>query len=240
MNYTEVVPSCVLHWNYRGLTEFPIQQLRGEKSEVTDIYLKENLISQLPNDIGMLIHLESLYISGNDITELPKDISNLKCLKCLDVSGNRLKRIPNEIGGVKNLKFLILDENELSELPLRIAELRCLRYLSVCDNKLKWLPQRPVFNYHHCELRFWRNSNLRSLPYSLWYHMFRNQQTRSLNIATKTKRKDYFVPKDIIEDSLNVIPNFIKEDLVNGPVSRCENSLCRKPVFDHVYYEFTF
>lgn len=134
MNYTEVLPSSVLHWNYRGLTEFPIQQLRGEESEVTDIYLKENLISRLPNDIGMLVHLESLYISGNDITELPKDISNLKCLKCLDVSGNRLKRIPNEIGEVKSLKFLILDENELSELPLRIAELRSLRYLSVCGN----------------------------------------------------------------------------------------------------------
>lgn len=58
--------------------------------------------------------------------------------------------------------------------------------------------------------------------------------------GTNTKRKDYLVPKDIIEDGMNVIPNFIKEDLVNGPVSRCENAKCRKPVFDHVYYEFTF
>lgn len=134
MSFEEILPSSVIHWNYRGLTEFPLQELQGEETDITDLYLKENLISKLPNDIGMLIHLESLYMSGNDITELPKEISKLKCLKCLDVSGNRLKRIPNEIGEVRNLKFLILDENELTELPLRLSELRFLRYLSVCGN----------------------------------------------------------------------------------------------------------
>ncbi|KAI8436598.1 hypothetical protein MSG28_010120 [Choristoneura fumiferana] len=106
--------------------------LRGEESEITDIYLKENLISRIPSDIGRLEHLESLYLSGNDITQLPREISKLRALKCLDVSGNRLRNIPDEIGDVRNLKFLILDENELSELPLRLAELRALRYLSVC------------------------------------------------------------------------------------------------------------
>ncbi|XP_038209804.1 uncharacterized protein LOC119830749 isoform X2 [Zerene cesonia] len=51
------------------------------------------------------------------------------------------------------------------------------------DNKLEWLPQRPVYNYHHCEFRFWRNAAIRTIPYSLWNHMFRDQQTRSLNIG---------------------------------------------------------
>ncbi|XP_021184518.3 erbin [Helicoverpa armigera] len=184
MNYNdELTQTNVLHWNYRGFTEFPLNELKGEESEVTDIYLKENLLTRLPSNIGVLEHLESLYVSGNDITELPREISKLRCLKCLDVSGNRLRRIPDEIGEARSLKFLILDENELTELPLRISELRRLRYLSVCDNKLRWLPQRPVYNYHHCEFRFWRNCNLKTLPYSLWYHMFRDQQTRCLNIG---------------------------------------------------------
>ncbi|KAI5635021.1 leucine rich repeat domain-containing protein [Phthorimaea operculella] len=386
------LPTVVLHWNYRGFTEFPLQKLEGGEAEVTDIYLKENLISKVPNGIGKLVHLESLYLSGNDITELPTEIARLQCLKCLDMSGNRLKRVPEEIGDLQRLKFLILDENELAELPLRLSELRALRYLSVCDNKLKWLPQRPVYNYYHCEFRFWRNPGLKTIPYSLWYHMFRGQQTRSLNIgcltvprhhhttnnccriklshdsgdwevdvdmpgpyttmfgshtncppslyeicrralyqllteAAKTKStdlfsiyvdctencgynnyrnnigvlggfntlapgyigsfvdpvarvseedsdnfahentdngnsnwdlngnnlnkvnpkdfctdrhksKDYYVPKDIIENHFSFLPKFMKQDLCNGPVSRCENVSCKMPVFDYAYYEF--
>lgn len=135
MDYDKNV-NTVLHWNYRGLTEFPLEHLKGEEDEITDIYLKENLISRIPSDIGKMYNLESLYLSGNDITALPKEISKLIRLKCLDVSGNRLKYIPNEIGEVINLKFLILDENEIQELPLRIAELRMLRYLSVCGNHI--------------------------------------------------------------------------------------------------------
>lgn len=368
----EVLPSTVLHWNYRGFTEFPINKIQGDESTITDIYLKENLISRLPSDIGLLEHLESLYLSGNDIAELPKEISKLRCLKCLDISGNRLRRIPEEIGEVRTLKFLILDENELCELPLRLAELRYLRYLSVCDNNLQWLPQRPVYNYHHCEFRFWRNSELKALPYSLWYHMFHNQQARSLNIgcldisntqiATKRRscrlklcqeskewefhvnippqynavletkfcsppslfeickrvfyqltsdaakmlstqtfsiysdnivqsnyepnnnvadlqynfkdfnidnkeynenndenitkcailksseinkklirrNKSHYVVADLIEEYYNYLPNFLKADLKNGPISRCENINCKKPVFDFVTYEFCF
>ncbi|XP_041979020.1 uncharacterized protein LOC121733016 isoform X2 [Aricia agestis] len=52
------------------------------------------------------------------------------------------------------------------------------------DNKLQWISQRPVYNYYQCELRFWRNETLRTIPYALWYHMFRGQQTRSLNIRS--------------------------------------------------------
>ncbi|GBP30868.1 Leucine-rich repeat-containing protein 28 [Eumeta japonica] len=180
---SELCPATVLHWNYRGFREFPLDRLRGEEREVTDIYLKENHITKLPIDIGRLERLESLYLSGNHIRELPRELGLLSRLKCLDLSGNGLRRLPAEIGDVRGLKFLMLDENELHELPLRIAELKMLRYLSVCDNRLQWLPQRPVYNYHHCEFRFWRNKELRALPYSLWYHMLRDQQTRSLNIG---------------------------------------------------------
>ncbi|XP_072949048.1 uncharacterized protein [Epargyreus clarus] len=355
MNFN-VNESNVLHWNYRGFTEFPLHKIQGDESDITDIYLKENLITRVPSDIGKLENLESLYLSGNDITELPREISKLKCLKCFDLSGNRLRRIPDEIGEVRNLKFLILDENDLCELPLRIADLRALRYLSVCDNKLQWLPQRPVYNYHHCEFRFWRNIALKTIPYSLWYHMFRGQQTRSLNIGClsypkyqhvsgksrcrlqlrrgsrewdidihfppqhsiiehdrpsppslfelskrrlyeiicvaakrlsttpqsiyadswcnkinefennnnvnsiqeyfegfhlnapcdlngnslvfpKTKRR-YYSPADLVEEFYDFLPSFIKTDLSNGPVSSCENINCRRPLFDHVIYEF--
>ncbi|XP_052741397.1 uncharacterized protein LOC112050599 isoform X2 [Bicyclus anynana] len=238
------------------------------------------------------------------------------------------------------------------------------------DNHLQWLPQRPVYNYHHCEFRFWRNQYLSAIPYSLWYHMFRGQQTRSLNIGCfgtssndpnkdkillrlkqnnkelfnkeikfsrkyehilninasicslmelckrkfyqmldsaskrltvsptisiysdvsyddteennnnindlqgyfekfhlknglctkknineeyyekckgdtkvdklfiKAKMKGYCVPSDIVEEHFYYLPNFLKDELCNGPISKCENVNCKRPVFDYVYSEF--
>ncbi|XP_060803255.1 uncharacterized protein LOC106129253 isoform X2 [Amyelois transitella] len=242
------------------------------------------------------------------------------------------------------------------------------------DNKLQWLPQRPVYNYHHCELRFWRNIDLKVIPYSLWYHMFRDQMTRSLNIGClkfpvslkstlnnnccrlklsqgsrewdldidcpnkyeniqgnvfhsppslfelckrqfyksindaaekltkynkdniernlsyrinyysdnfeilernfeefnllnddanvydengnncdlkhtlksvndiskriKRDKRDYYVPTDVVQKYFNFLPVFIKSDLCNGPISRCENVVCKRPIFDYVHYEF--
>ncbi|CAH2230049.1 jg20258 [Pararge aegeria aegeria] len=242
----------------------------------------------------------------------------------------------------------------------------------ILDNQLQWLPQRPVYNYHHCELRFWRNRSLGTIPYSLWYHMFRGQQTRSLNIGCfgnllgddtsnkdtivlrlgpnnkelkmreinfprkyehilnkeltapslmelckrkfyqildnaskrlttsptisiysdvnyddttennnnignlqdyfkefnlnngfgsrrnineeyyekckgdtkvdklfiKTKMKGYCVPFDIVEEHFYYFPKFLKDELCNGPMSRCENVSCKKALFDYVYLEF--
>lgn len=54
----------------------------------------------------------------------------------------------------------------------------------------------------------------------------------------KKATKAYYVPADVIKNNFNFLPNFIKSDLSNGPISRCENLNCKKPVFDHVYYEF--
>lgn len=56
----------------------------------------------------------------------------------------------------------------------------------------------------------------------------------------KKATKPYYVPADIIRDYFNFLPNVLISDLSNGPVSTCENLNCKKPVFDHVYYEFTF
>ncbi|XP_050350985.1 uncharacterized protein LOC126773827 isoform X2 [Nymphalis io] len=249
-----------------------------------------------------------------------------------------------------------------------ISEPRAAKRQSIAklfDNALQWLPQRPVYNYYHCEFRFWRNSSLKTIPYTLWYHMFRGQQTRSLdigclsplkhqgshsarcvlqlnqyltgcnldlnfptkynhifdkgssfvpslfelskrkfyeiinesakkftkapisiytdvyhtdnfennynirdiqeslngfninnnnnnvkynsndqrtneidNLILSTKRKGGCEPKDIIEEYFDYLPRFIRDDLCNGPLSRCENVRCKKPIFDFVYYEF--
>lgn len=66
-----------------------------------------------------------------------------------------------------------------------------------------------------------------------------NIKTNNIDDHKKLTNKDFYVPEDVIEYYFNYLPTFIKEDLVNGPVSRCENAECRNPVFDFVHYEFT-
>lgn len=56
---------------------------------------------------------------------------------------------------------------------------------------------------------------------------------------SKKISKGYYVPADIIKEYFNFLPNFLKTDLSNGPISRCENVHCKTPVFDHAYYEFS-
>lgn len=62
---------------------------------------------------------------------------------------------------------------------------------------------------------------------------------KNLNeISFSRNRRKIFVPADFIEEYYYYLPSFIKSDLCNGPGSRCENVICKKPVFDFAYLEF--
>lgn len=54
----------------------------------------------------------------------------------------------------------------------------------------------------------------------------------------KTKGRSYYAISDIVQEYYGFLPRFMKEDLCNGPLSRCENVSCMKPIFDFVLYEF--
>lgn len=56
----------------------------------------------------------------------------------------------------------------------------------------------------------------------------------------RMNKRGYCAPTDVVNEHFNFLPTFIKSDLCNGPISRCENFRCKKPIFDYVYYEFCF
>lgn len=67
-----------------------------------------------------------------------------------------------------------------------------------------------------------------------------NSLTTSKNseINKKIVKKYFYAPADIVKEYFYFLPSFIKEDLYNGPISKCENTLCKKPVFDYVVCEY--
>lgn len=58
------------------------------------------------------------------------------------------------------------------------------------------------------------------------------------DVYLQNSRQNTFVIADLFEKHYTFLPYFIKSDLANGPVSRCENVMCKKPVFESACLEF--
>ncbi|KAL6220385.1 hypothetical protein ACLB2K_008141 [Fragaria x ananassa] len=133
----------------------------------------------LPENIGLLEHLEELDVCDTPIREVPESISSLKNLKHLcfhGCSGLRLRYLSpgltslttlnlggcnlgnwdfaGIIGNLSSLQSLDLSENSFSSIPESICQLPELREISLrgCDN-LKSLPGDPPASVKNVDTR---------------------------------------------------------------------------------------
>ena len=93
--------------------------------------LSGNNISQLPDSVGELKHLEKLQL-GSTICELERRAFQ---------NGNWLHSLPNSFGWMINLQKLHLDENLLTELPENFGSLVNLEWADFGQNRLQRLPE---------------------------------------------------------------------------------------------------
>jgi len=96
---------------------------------VTELFLQEGGISELPDAIGTLTALKKLHLYGDRTLTYPL-----------------LKKISPAIGKCTELEELLLNQNDLSALPEEIANLKKLKNLSIGDNHLKGL-SAPVLEW---------------------------------------------------------------------------------------------
>lgn len=113
----EIKSKVILHWNCRGLIEFP-EAIRIYGSHIEEIYLKWNKLTTLPSWIIELSNVTNLYIYGNMIKEIPPELCQMNQLTVLDLSGNKLKQIPPYIGNLVSLKSFLINENCIDKLPI--------------------------------------------------------------------------------------------------------------------------
>ncbi len=109
---------------------------KGGKLDLTDMS-----ISALPRaaiDLGDMLRI--VWLSENQLTELPEDISLWKQLTQMRISNNRLSRFPDELGQLKALVMLIANDNVLTGLPETIQGCKALMVLDVRHNRIKRLP----------------------------------------------------------------------------------------------------
>jgi len=140
--------------------------------------ISKNNLDDLPIDICLLIHLETLNCSHNQLTNISNLFEQLKQLKELNLSFNHFKRLPNVIYtfkhlirlncehnsikildlnliNLKYLKFLILDHNQIQSFnTIDFSQLKKLEYIHIAHNQLLKCP----FNLH--KLTYLKNLNL--------------------------------------------------------------------------------
>lgn len=128
-------------------TDKRIQSNGGLNSKLYSLTLLNYLeISQCPSlteineDIGNLIHLQSLILCRNKIKSVPKSIGKLKCLKVLDVSVNELRDIPEEVSQLSELNTLNVSCNCITSLPKGLSQCVKLATINVSKNELTALP----------------------------------------------------------------------------------------------------
>ena len=61
------------------------------------LYLENNQLLSLPENIGELNKLEQLWVSGNQIALLPATVSSLKALTSLKAANNKLTTLPRAL-----------------------------------------------------------------------------------------------------------------------------------------------
>ncbi|XP_058834530.1 uncharacterized protein LOC131691871 [Topomyia yanbarensis] len=130
----------VLHWSYRDFRMMP-EELRKCGQEVLEVYLKENFIPAIPAwFFEEMVRLKFICLAGNLLEELPEQISLLVNLETLDVSQNEIKALPKSLGCLHNLTVLKLNQNMLTHLPQEVGQLVNLEVLDVSNNRLNEIP----------------------------------------------------------------------------------------------------
>ena len=121
------VPEAV--FEFKNLTNLEIYSSHKNKVKITNI----------PDDIGNLIHLKALSFGGISIEHLPDCVFELPKLTRISISGTGLRKIP-QCFNLPLLKYANFNDNQLATVPEQLFQLPELNSLNLNRNQLITLP----------------------------------------------------------------------------------------------------
>ncbi|KAG2389104.1 hypothetical protein C9374_014504 [Naegleria lovaniensis] len=129
--FTDSLKVLSIHQNQiNSLTD----ELGNCSTSLCEITLFNNKIQRLPPNLFQLTQIEALYLQNNELSEISEEIGNLQNLTELDLFNNKLTSIPSSIGKLVKMKRLCLDNNDLRTLPTDIINLTNLISFSFHGN----------------------------------------------------------------------------------------------------------
>ncbi|XP_072936142.1 E3 ubiquitin-protein ligase LRSAM1-like [Epargyreus clarus] len=118
-----------------------------EGGQLSDLYLLKvlnlscNKFSYLSNNFRYLVNLTELYLQENLLENLPEAIQYLHCLQILDVSKNKLKCLSPSIGSLKCLRKLNITGNkDLTKLCPELCLAANLVYIELDGHRFSFPP----------------------------------------------------------------------------------------------------
>ncbi|EQB62124.1 small gtp-binding protein [Vairimorpha apis BRL 01] len=162
-NLKKLYLSCNSITNFESICESKTLEL---------LYLFNNRITNIPNNVDKLENLITLDLSENKIYNVPENLANCKNLNKLNLSSNHINKIetickikslkhlslsniqiseiPDDIGNLENLKKLKLSVNDISILSKELANCKKLQFLNLRCNKIEKIPIE-LFNFSNLQ-----------------------------------------------------------------------------------------
>ncbi|KAG2491761.1 hypothetical protein HYH03_009922 [Edaphochlamys debaryana] len=117
--FTYVPPACFAAW-----------------TAIDRLSLQRNQLTEVPEEIGLMVNLEHLWLFGNQLTRLPEALGSLPKLSKLWAGYNLLTELPASLGRCSLLTDLYVADNRLRSFPVEhvMAGCRQLVRLQIKNN----------------------------------------------------------------------------------------------------------
>ncbi|XP_032378724.1 leucine-rich repeat-containing protein 10 [Etheostoma spectabile] len=135
----EMPPDRTLDLSSRQLRRLPVAACVF--NELVKLYLSDNNLSSLPDELQGLKKLQLLALDFNCFEELPVVVCRLPQLSILYLGNNRLYSLPRELRELKELSTLWLETNCFTVFPKVVCELSNLKTLHLGYNQIESLPK---------------------------------------------------------------------------------------------------
>lgn len=108
---------------------------------ITTLKLGNNQLTALTPSIYEYENLQILELEGNMLSNLPEELGMLKFLRELNIGDNVFVRIPNCVYELKKLQILLVANNRLEQLDVKnLGNLKILTHLDVSNNNIRHIP----------------------------------------------------------------------------------------------------
>lgn len=129
-----------LNLSYNKLDTQTVFNTVAKLPRLKSLWLRNNQVSVLSDDINKLGQLQRLYLENNKLTTLPDDLSGLKKMMILNLSFNSFQTFPMELLSIPRLVLLHIDNCSINKIPLSFEHKNhSIKGLVIANNNLSKL-----------------------------------------------------------------------------------------------------